>query len=85
EAEIKRLHTLGQHRRIIGLKGFTDDGLYLERAVNGDLFQYLANHPTTTVKRRLIWYRQAAEAIAYVHSKRVLHCDIRHRNLLVDK
>jgi len=92
EAEAKRLHTeykilslLGQHPRIIGLKSFTDDGLYLERATNGDLFKYLANHPTTAVQRRLIWCRQAAEAIAYVHSKRILHCDLRHRNLLLDE
>ncbi|KJZ71058.1 hypothetical protein HIM_09530 [Hirsutella minnesotensis 3608] len=27
---------------------------------------------------------QATEAVAYVHSKRILHCDIRHDNLLLD-
>lgn len=85
ENEYKILTVLCQHPRIIGLKGYTDDGLYLERAVNGDVHKYLAINPTVALQQRLKWCRQAAEAVAFVHSRRVIHCDIRPRNLLLDK
>lgn len=85
QTEFKILSILGRHPRIISLKGYTDDGLYLERAVNGDLHDLLTDNPTISLRQRLIWCRQAAEAVAYTHSKQVIHCDIRPRNLLLDK
>jgi serine/threonine protein kinase len=85
QTEYKILSIIGQNPRIIGLKDYTDDGLYLERAVNGDIHDYLTNNPTISLQQRLTWCRQAAEAVAYAHSKRVIHCDIRPRNLLLDK
>ena len=83
--EYKILTVLGQNPRIIGLKGYTDDGLYLERAVNGDIHEYLTHNLTISLQQRLTWCRQTAEAVAYAHSKRVIHCDIRPRNLLLDE
>lgn len=85
QTEYKILSILGQHPRIISLKRYTNEGLYLERAINGDLHDLLTNNPTISLLQRLTWCRQAAEAVAYTHSKRVLHCDIRPRNLLLDK
>ncbi|KAK1622330.1 hypothetical protein BDP81DRAFT_507790, partial [Colletotrichum phormii] len=42
ELEHKILTILvGQHPRIIGHKGFKETGLYLERAVNGTIFDCL--------------------------------------------
>lgn len=69
QTEFKILSILGQHPRIISLKGYTDDGLYLERAVNRDLHDLLTDNPTISLQQRLIWCRQAAEAVAYTHSK----------------
>lgn len=34
--------------------------------------------------RRLLWRKQTAEAISYIHGKCVIHCDINLRNLLLD-
>ena len=85
QTEYQILTILDKNPRIIGLKGYTDDGLYLERAVNGDMHDFLALHPTISLQQRLTWCRQTAEAVAYTHSKRVIHCDIRPRNLLLDK
>lgn len=85
QTEYKILTVLGQNLRIIRLKGYTDDGLYLERAVNGDIHEYLTHNATISLQQRLTWCRQAAEAVAYAHLKQVIHCDIRPRNLLLDE
>jgi serine/threonine protein kinase len=75
---------LGNHPRIIQSKGLTEDGLLLEFAPNGNLHDYLSAHPETSLEQRLAWCIQATEAIDYAHSKRILHCDIRHDNFLLD-
>ncbi|RDL37460.1 Uncharacterized protein BP5553_04893 [Venustampulla echinocandica] len=85
QVESQLLEILGNHPRIIGSKGLTDDGLLLEYAVNGDLNSYIAANPGTSLDQRLQWCRQAAEAVEYLHKKRVIHCDINLRNLLLDK
>ncbi|KAJ5154961.1 uncharacterized protein N7500_010400 [Penicillium coprophilum] len=53
--ERKLLEVVGPHKRIIGLKGFSDDGLYLERAVNGTLAHYLleSDNPPPSIQQRL--------------------------------
>ncbi len=62
-------------------------GLYLELAVNGTLASYLleSGNPSPSTQQRLSWCREAAEAVAYIHSQSVLHCDIQPTNLLLDK
>jgi serine/threonine protein kinase len=77
QTEHQILTILGQNPRIIELKGYTDDGLYLERVVKGDMHDFLTLHPTISLQQRLTWCRQTAEAVAYTHSKWVIHCDIR--------
>jgi len=84
QTEYDILNAIGQSPRIIGLKGYTDDGLYLERAVNGDVYDYLKRN-AASLEQRLQWCRQAAEGVAHTHFRRVLHCDIRPQNLLLDK
>jgi serine/threonine protein kinase len=85
QIESQLLDILGNHPRIIGSKGLTDDGLRLEYAVNGDLNSYITANPATSLDQRLRWCRQAAEAVEYLHKKRVIHCDINLRNLLLDE
>lgn len=85
EVEKKLLEIIGPHERIIGLKGFSDSGLYLERARNGHIANYLeSTNPPPSIKQRLIWCREAAEAVAWIHSRRVLHCDLHPLNILLD-
>jgi serine/threonine protein kinase len=53
---------------------------------NGTVADYLYNaNPRPSLKERLKWALQAAEAVAYVHTKCVLHCNIGVGNLLLDK
>lgn len=87
EIERTLLEIVSPHHRIIGLKSFSDTGLYLERAVNGTLAYHLleSGHLAASTQQRLTWCREAAEAVAHIHSLGVLHCDIQPTNLLLDK
>jgi serine/threonine protein kinase len=86
QVEYEIVIILDQNPRIIRLEGHTEDGIYLERAVNGDMHDFLAKNDTAvSLGQRLMCCRQAAKAVDYTHSKYVLHCDIRPRNLLLDK
>lgn len=84
QIEAKMLAVLGPHPRIAQSKGLTDDGLLLEFMPNGNVYDYLSTHPDVSLDRRLAWCVQAAEAVTCIHSRRVVHCDIRHDNLLLD-
>lgn len=41
KVERKLLEIIGLYKRVIRLKGFSDTGLYLERARNGNIADYL--------------------------------------------
>ncbi|KAH6973858.1 kinase-like domain-containing protein [Ilyonectria sp. MPI-CAGE-AT-0026] len=84
QIEAKIPSVLGHHPRIVQSKGLTKDGLLLEFAANGNLHDYLMAHLEVSLERRLAWCTEATEAVAYIHSKRILHCDIRQDNLLLD-
>ncbi|RDW63151.1 uncharacterized protein DSM5745_10262 [Aspergillus mulundensis] len=87
EVEKKLLEIVGPHKRVIRLKGFSDAGLYLERVPNGTLAQYLleSDDPPPSLLQRISWCRETAEAVAWVHSRGVIHCDIQPMNLLLDE
>ncbi|KAK8071894.1 Serine threonine protein kinase [Apiospora saccharicola] len=87
EVEKKLLEIVGPHERILQLKGVSERGIYLERAINGNLADYLLDpdHLAPSISQRLSWCRQAAEAVAFVHSRNIIHCDIQPTNLLLNK
>lgn len=56
EIEKQLLEIVGPHERIIALKGFNDAGLFLERGVNGNVYNYLRNSATApSIQQRLSW------------------------------
>lgn len=76
------------HPRIIRSYGLDKRGLILEYATGGilqDHLRSLDSAKSITNADRIRWCQQAAEAVAYIHKKKVLHCDISTRNLLLDK
>lgn len=83
--EAQLLETLGSHPRVVAFKGLTEHGLALQYAPNGNLYNYMISDPTLSLDKRIYWCKQAAEAVSYIHSKRVIHCDISPRNFLLDK
>jgi serine/threonine protein kinase len=59
--------------------------LTMEHLENGNLKEYvLQNHQNITHQHRLRWCRQAAEALAVLHTFDVIHCDVSPRNFLLD-
>jgi hypothetical protein len=64
--------------------GTQGDGILLGEASHGNFQGYLdQHHATTPIEQRLLWCRQLAEAIAFIHSRGVVHSDLRLGNLLV--
>ena len=84
-AERKTLEAIPPHKHVIGFNTFTEEGIYLERATNGTVAKYiLESGKPLSLQQRLSWCRETAEAVAWVHTHRVLHCDIQPSNLLLD-
>ncbi|RDA95351.1 hypothetical protein CP533_3447 [Ophiocordyceps camponoti-saundersi (nom. inval.)] len=88
EHEHRLLEIVGSHERIIAIagQGLTDCGLYLERASNGDLATFVlgSRQGDMSLRNRIAWCRELVEALVHVHSKRVIHCDVRPANVLLD-
>ncbi len=54
------------------------------KASHGNLQTYIdEHHESIPVDQRLLWCRQIAEAIVFIHSHGVLHSDLRPGNILV--
>lgn len=87
EIEHSILSALGNHKRITKYLGKHEHGLVFSMAAHGDVHQYLsARDPSETPEHtRKKWARQAAEALAFIHAQRVIHCDFHPKNLLVDE
>lgn len=52
---------------------------------NGNLKDYLRQHPDIPSSRRIRWAMQAAEAVQLLHSQGYLHCDIKPSDYLLDE
>lgn len=74
------------HKNVLGFKGSTDAGIYLERAPNGTVAKYILElGKPLSLQQRLAKCRETAEAVAWIHAYRVLYYDIQPTNLLLDK
>ncbi|KAK3373947.1 kinase-like domain-containing protein [Lasiosphaeria ovina] len=79
------LERLGKHPRIVRYVGLQEDGgILLGEASHGNLQAYLdERHASIPAGQRLLWCRQVAEAVVFIHSRGVLHSDLRPGNVLV--
>lgn len=73
---------LGSHPRILPYYGLDPAGLRLGRAANGTLREFLKETPCSA-RDKLKWSRQLAEAVNYIHTMQVFHCDISPRNCFI--
>lgn len=58
-------------------------GILLREASHGNLQAYIDSNPEIDNSLRCRWSVQAVEAVAFVHSKGVMHSDLRPENYLV--
>ena len=84
KVEGRLLLMIGPHPRIIETMGLAEDGLLLKYYPNGTLLDHIRKQPDETLERRLEWSNQLLDALAFVHSRNVVHCDICLRNIFLD-
>jgi serine/threonine protein kinase len=84
ELEFEMYRLLGHHDRLVKMIRHTSEGLFLEYMVNRDLKTYLQKHQDISTGQRLRWACEAAEGLQLLHSKYIIHCDIKPRNFLLD-
>ncbi|KAL5334257.1 kinase-like domain-containing protein [Aspergillus crustosus] len=90
QASEKRVYErLGYHPRILRYYG---EHYWPNGARNGLVFQYqpggmLKDHLEVVEyqEMRHEWPLQAAQALQHIHSKKVVHCDVRNHNILIQK
>ncbi|PYH71767.1 kinase-like protein [Aspergillus vadensis CBS 113365] len=84
EVEAELLKLVGSHPRIIASKGLNEHGLVPQYAKNGNVCDCFTWGRDIYFDQRLRCCEQAAGAVQLIHRKRVVHCDINVRNLLLD-
>ncbi|KXT06509.1 hypothetical protein AC578_6052 [Pseudocercospora eumusae] len=82
EHEAGVYEVLGSHPRILPYYGLGPTGLRLGKAANGALSEFLREAPRSP-QDKLKWSRQLAEAVEYIHTMQVFHCDISPRNCFI--
>ena len=85
KVEYRILQIIGPHPRIIQLMGLVEDGIMLKYYPNGTLRNYIKAHSDETLEHRLEWCKQLVDTLSFVHSKRIIHCDICLHNILLDE
>uniref|UniRef100_A0A0K0CVJ6 MAP/microtubule affinity-regulating kinase 3 n=1 Tax=Angiostrongylus cantonensis TaxID=6313 RepID=A0A0K0CVJ6_ANGCA len=58
--------------------------LVLEYASGGEVFDYLVAHGRMKEKEARVKFRQIVSAVQYLHSKSIIHRDLKAENLLLD-
>ncbi|KAF2105676.1 kinase-like domain-containing protein [Lophiotrema nucula] len=86
DIERKILERLGHHPRIVPYLGACDSSsIKLSEASNGSLQAYLEKHNSIIGEPlRYKWCIELAEGFAYIHSRGVIHSDMRLDNVLVN-
>lgn len=71
---------LGTHPRIANFHGPTDQGIELQYYPQSSLDNFRKTQQDVPY---LKWSEQIAEGLAYIHSRGLIHCDLRPANVLV--
>lgn len=87
DIEYRMLTALRSHERLIKYFGQHDYGLRIQFEVNGNIRHYLSrtDFKNIPIQERKKWLQPAAESVAFIHSKGVIHCDIHPNNFPLDE
>jgi hypothetical protein len=86
DIEHQILTALGSHPRLVRYLGKHEYGLRFHFEANGDIRHYFSQTggESVPIVQREKWVKQAAESVAFIHSKNVIYCDVHHNNFLID-
>ena len=74
-----------QHENIISIKGFERGVIYMEYAEGGDISSLLRDNKDLPEKFKVYVLLCVAKGIKELHSKNIIHGDVKGKNILLDK
>lgn len=84
DREIRTYTRLGNHERIAHFE-VQEEGLQLERGICLRDFLQSPNGSSIPLDSKLQWAQEAADGLAYIHSKGIVHADVGCHNMILDK
>lgn len=89
QREVERLARLDKHAHVVTLldAAFDHDPPFyaMELVTGGTLAGCVNAAKPVAPKQAMEWMRQLAEALAYIHGKGLIHCDLKPGNVLIDE
>eukprot|EP00111_Clytia_hemisphaerica_P014486 TCONS_00042650-protein len=86
DTDIKHLRNL-DHENIVKFRGVCSKGpsycLIMEFCAFGQLYDALRNDKEVSPSLLIMWARQIAEGMSYLHSNRIIHRDLKSPNILI--
>jgi serine/threonine protein kinase len=84
-----RIHQTCQHKNILSIEDilFEKDHVNLisEYCSNGDLFEYIFHQGILSEKESINFFIQILDGLEYLHSRNIVHCDLKTENIFIDK
>lgn len=88
QREVERLTRLDRHPHIVSLldMGLDEEPPFyvMDLIEQGSLESFAHPQNTAQVDRAVLWFEQICDALSYVHSKGLIHCDLKPANILLD-
>jgi WD40 repeat protein/serine/threonine protein kinase len=89
QREVERLIRLDKHPHIVSLLDADLEGelpyYVMDYMEGGSLEQFVDPKRAVAPARAALWMEEMAQALAYVHSKGMIHCDLKPANVLLDE